>query len=109
MNKEANKKNGSQFRARMSENQTKQAQVFLTTNRVNQPWCKIENDEWIKLEPKRDSNTSRKQSSSTIHNQSTTNMCGLYYPHPSNTIFTSKEIKEDEKEEKAYEDDEDDL
>ena len=36
-------------------------------------------------------------------------MCGLYYPHPSNTIFTSKEIKEDEKEEKAYEDDEDDL
>uniref|UniRef100_F6HGJ9 Uncharacterized protein n=1 Tax=Vitis vinifera TaxID=29760 RepID=F6HGJ9_VITVI len=36
-------------------------------------------------------------------------MCGIYYPHPSNTIFTSKEIKEDAKEEKAYEDDEDDL
>ena len=66
MNKEANKRNGSQFQARMSENQTKQGQVFLVTDRVNQPWCKIENDEWIKLEPKRDSNTSRKQSSSTV-------------------------------------------
>ena len=36
-------------------------------------------------------------------------MCSLYYSHPSNIIFISKEIKKDEKEEKAYEDDEDNL
>ena len=36
-------------------------------------------------------------------------MCGLYYPHPSNTIFTSKEIKDDAEGENAYEEDEDKL
>ena len=36
-------------------------------------------------------------------------MCGLYYPHPSNTIFISKEIKDDEEGENAYEEDEDKL
>ena len=36
-------------------------------------------------------------------------MCGLYYPHPSNTIFISKEIKDDAEGENAYEEDEDKL
>ena len=36
-------------------------------------------------------------------------MCGLYYPHPSNTIFISKEIKDDAEWENAYEEDEDKL
>ena len=36
-------------------------------------------------------------------------MCGLYYPHPSNTIFTSKEIKDDAERENAYEENEDKL
>ena len=36
-------------------------------------------------------------------------MCGLYYPHPSNTIFISKGRKDDEEGEKAYEDEEDKL
>ena len=36
-------------------------------------------------------------------------MCGLYYPHPSNTIFTSKDIKDDGEGENAYEEDEDKL
>ena len=36
-------------------------------------------------------------------------MCGLYYPHPSNTIFTSKEIKDDAEGENAYEENEDKL
>ena len=39
MNEEANKRNGSQFQAWMSENQTKQGQVFLMTDRVSQLWC----------------------------------------------------------------------
>ena len=39
MNEEANKRNGSQFQAQMSESQTKQGQVFLVTNRVSQLWC----------------------------------------------------------------------
>ena len=34
MNKESNKRNGAQFRARTSENQTKQSQVSFITNRV---------------------------------------------------------------------------
>ena len=34
-------------------------------------------------------------------------MCGLYYPHPSNTIFISKEIKDDAEGENAYEENED--
>ena len=36
-------------------------------------------------------------------------MCGFYYPHPhpSNTIFISKEIKDDAEGENAYEEDED--
>ena len=42
-----------------------------------------------------------------INNQSTTIMCDLYYPHPSNTIFISKGRKDDEEGEKAYEDEED--
>ena len=36
-------------------------------------------------------------------------MCGLYYPHPSNTIFISKEIKDDAEGENAYEENEDKL
>ena len=36
-------------------------------------------------------------------------MCGLYHPHPSNTIFISKEIKDDAEGENAYEEDEDKL
>ena len=36
-------------------------------------------------------------------------MCGLYYPHPSNTIFISKEIKYDAEGENAYEENEDKL
>ena len=36
-------------------------------------------------------------------------MCGLYYPHRSNTIFISKEIKDDAEGENAYEEDEDKL
>ena len=36
-------------------------------------------------------------------------MCGLYYPHPSNTIFISKEIKDDAERENAYEENEDKL
>ena len=39
MNKETNKRNGSQFLAWMSENQTKQGQVFLVTDKVSQLWC----------------------------------------------------------------------
>ena len=34
-------------------------------------------------------------------------MFGLYYPHPSNTIFISKEIKDDAEGENAYEENED--
>ena len=44
-----------------------------------------------------------------INKQSATIMCGLYYPHPSNTIFISKGRKDDEEGEKAYEDEEDKL
>ena len=33
------KRKGCQFRARMSENQTKQGQVFLVTDKVSQLWC----------------------------------------------------------------------
>ena len=36
-------------------------------------------------------------------------MCGLYYPHPSNTIFISKEIKYDAEGENAYEENEEKL
>ena len=36
-------------------------------------------------------------------------MCGLYYPHSSNTIFISKEIRDDAEGENAYEEDEDKL
>ena len=35
--------------------------------------------------------------------------CGLYYTHPSNTIFISKGRKDDEEGEKAYEDEEEKL
>ena len=41
MNTEWNKRNGSQLRARMIENQTNQSQVFLMTDRVSQLWCWI--------------------------------------------------------------------
>ena len=36
-------------------------------------------------------------------------MCGLYNPHPSNTIFISKKIKDDAEGENSYEEDEDKL
>ena len=36
MNKESKKKNGAQFRARMSEKQLKQDQVFLIADRVSE-------------------------------------------------------------------------
>ena len=36
-------------------------------------------------------------------------MRDLYYPHPSNTIFISKEIKDDAEGENAYEENEDKL
>ena len=37
MSKESNKSNDTQFWGRTSENQTKKDQVFLMTDRVNQP------------------------------------------------------------------------
>ena len=39
MNKESHRSNGAQFLAQPSENQTKQGQVFLIADRVNQLWC----------------------------------------------------------------------
>ena len=107
--KEAKKRNGSQFRPRMSENQTKKGKCSSWLTEVASHGAEsvepvlnrfsrlVKNPKFGQEIPK------------WLRKQTTTIMCGLYCPHPSNTIFISKGRKNDEEGEKAYEDEEDKL
>ena len=89
----------------MSENQTKKGRCSSwLTEAANYGAEPIE-----PVKPVGKKSQIRSESSQMINNQSITIMCGLYYPHPSNTIFISKGRKDDEEEAKAYEDEEDKL
>ena len=100
MIKKANKRNGSQFRARMSENQTKKDKCSSWLTEA----ASYGAEPVGKKNPKFGQKVLK-----WLRKQTTTIMCGLYYPHPSNKIFISKGRKDDEEGEKAYEDEEDKL
>ena len=84
----------------MSENQTKKGRCSSWLTEAASYGAEL-------VEPVDKKSQIRSESSQMINNQSITIMCGLYYPHPSNTIFISKGRKDDEEGEKAYEDEED--
>ena len=109
MIKEVKNWDGSQFRARMSENQTKKGRCSLwlkeAANYGAEPIEPVPN-QYIRLikNPKFGQKVPK-----WLRKQTTTIMCGLYYPHPINTIFISKGRKDGEEGEKACEDEEDKL
>ena len=102
-------KETAQLRPRMSENQTKKGKCSSWLTEATSYGA-----ESVEPVPNRFSRLIKnpkfgQKIPKWLRKQTKKIMCGLYCPHPSNTIFISKGRKDDEEGEKAYEDKEDKL